>query len=138
MSRTSSAGKVIDRLVAATNRHDLDAIEACFSPGFVNETPVHPARSFTGRQQVRTNWAQILGAVPDMTAEVVRRSKDGGTVWTEWEISGTRRDGQPLLLRGVNVFGVEADQIAWARFYLEPVEESGVDVDAAVRQAVGR
>jgi hypothetical protein len=41
-------------------------------------------------------------------------------------------------MRGVSIFGVGDDQFTSVRFYLEPVEDGGVAVDAAVRQAVGQ
>ena len=129
---------VLHRLLHATNTHDLDAIEACFAPDYRNETPVHPARSFIGREQVRRNWEQILGFVPDIHATLLRSSIQGGVVWSEWEQRGTRRDGTPHAMRGVIIFGVENETIAWARFYLEPVQEGGGDVDHAVRAQVAR
>ena len=36
------------RLLQATNDHDVDGIVACFTDDYVNVTPCHPARSFTG------------------------------------------------------------------------------------------
>ena len=63
---------VIDRLRRAVDAHDLEAIVACFAEGYRNDTPVHPARSFVGRDQVRRNWEQILGNVRDLTATVLR------------------------------------------------------------------
>jgi ketosteroid isomerase-like protein len=128
----------IDRLVSATNQHDLDALAECFSEDYLNETPAHPARGFRGRAQVRRNWEQIFAFVPDINVEVVRSAVDAGTVWTEWEMRGTRRDGKPHLMRGIIVFGVSADSISWARFYLEPVDESGATVDEAIREQVVR
>jgi ketosteroid isomerase-like protein len=128
---------VIERLCRATNNHDLDAIVACFSPDYRNETPAHPARGFTGRQQVRRNWTQILAAVPDLTAEVLRCSVDGDTVWTEWVHRGTRPDGSPHHLCGVMIVGVGDDTIAWTRFYLEPVDQNETMADEAVRAQVG-
>jgi hypothetical protein len=129
---------VLGRLIHATNAHDLDAIVACFASGYRNETPVHPTRGFIGRDQVRRNWEQILGFVPDIHAKVLRSSVQDGVVWSEWEQHGTRRDGTPHVMRGVIIFGVEHDLIAWARFYLEPVQEGGGDVDHAVRAQVAR
>jgi hypothetical protein len=92
----------------------------------------------TGREHVRRNWEQILGFVPDIHAEVIRSSVQDAVVWSEWEQRGTRRDGTPHCMRGVILFGVEADAIAWARFYLEPVQEHGGRVDEAVRAQVAR
>jgi limonene-1,2-epoxide hydrolase len=128
---------LIGRLVRATNDHDLDGIVACFSDDFVNETPNHPQRSFRGDEQVRTNWRQILAGVPDLRAQVLRISIDGNVVWTEWEMSGRRRDGDPFLLRGVMIFAVAGDSIASARFYLEPVENADDGATATVARLTG-
>ena len=125
---------VVDRLCAAVNRHNLDDLTACFAADYRNETPAHPARGFQGRAQVRRNWEQIFAAVPDLTVEVLL-SVDGDTVWSEWEMRGTRRDGAQHLMRGVVIFGVDGDEATWARFYLEPVQEGGGDVDEAIRRA---
>ena len=137
-SHTSSGLALVERLKEAVNRHDLDSLAGCFAHDFLNETPVHPARSFHGREQVRRNWAQIFAGVPDIEADILRSSVDGDSAWTEWEMRGTRRDGARHLMRGVSIFGVGDDQFTSVRFYLEPVEEGGAAVDAAVRQAVGR
>ena len=69
-------GALLDRLAAAVNSHDLDALEDCFAPGYRNQTPAHPAQGFTGRGQVRRNWEQIFTFVPDITARVLRRRGD--------------------------------------------------------------
>jgi ketosteroid isomerase-like protein len=127
---------LVRRLGRATNDHDLDAIVACFAPGYRNETPAHPDRGFVGRDQVRHNWEQILRFVPDLTAEVLRTSVTGDTVWSEWEQRGTRPDGSAHLMRGVIVFGVADGLAVWARFYLEPVQEGGGDIADAVRRQV--
>ena len=123
----------VERLCAATNAHDLDALVGCFATDYRNETPAHPDRGFTGRDQVRRNWEQIFAAVPDLTAQVVRSAVDGDTAWTEWEHRGTRHDGSQHLMRGVVIFGVRGAVAEWARFYLEPVQPDGDNADAAVR-----
>ena len=133
----SSPSAVIDALCAATNAHDLEAVTACFSPDYRNETPVHPPRGFVGRDQVRHNWQQIFRAVPDVRATLLRSCADGDTVWSEWEHTGTRPDGSPHCMRGVIIFGVQSGLITWARFYLEPVDPGMADVDTAVRLQVG-
>jgi hypothetical protein len=139
MTTTTATGShtVLNRLHQAINDHDLDAIVACFSLDYRNDTPAHPARSFVGRDQVRRNWLQILAAVPDLTAVLVGSHADDGAVWAEWDWSGTRADVTPLRMRGVTILGIEGDAIDWARFYMEPVDKDGVGVDAAVRAQVG-
>ena len=56
--------------------------------------------------------------------------------WSEWEHRGTRRDGSAHMMRGVIIFGVVDDVIAWARFYLEPVQEGGGGIDVTVNRQV--
>ena len=135
---TSSGVALADRLRDAVNRHDLDAMALCFATDFVNETPVHPARSFRGRDQVRRNWVQIFAAVPDLKSEMVDFAIHDDTVWTEWEMRGTRLDGAAHLMRGVSIFEIVNGAFASVRFYLEPVEEAGPGIDAAIHSALTR
>jgi ketosteroid isomerase-like protein len=128
-------GALVERLCQATNAHDLDALASCFAVDYRNDTPVHPARGFQGRAQVRKNWEQIFAAVPDIAAQV-HWVADQETAWSEWEMRGTRRDGSAHVMRGVVIFGVKDGEASWARFYLEPVQEGGGGVDDAVRGAV--
>ncbi|HEY5474012.1 MAG TPA: nuclear transport factor 2 family protein, partial [Candidatus Limnocylindrales bacterium] len=109
---------VVERLARATSAHDLEGIVGCFAEGYVNETPTHPQRSFTGRDQVRRNWAQILTGVPDITARVLATAVDGDTVWSEWQMSGTRLDGALHEMGGVIIFDVAGELVRAARFYL--------------------
>jgi ketosteroid isomerase-like protein len=136
-STVEGLAPVLDRLLAGLNGHDLEAMVSCFADDYVNETPVHPPRGFRGKAQVRANWTQILGSVPDIEAQVVRASLDGDTLWTEWDMAGNRADGAPFAMRGVVIFGVGADTIESARFYLEPVEDTSGDVDVHTRRVTG-
>ena len=123
-----------DRVSEAANSHDLDAVVECFTEDYLNESPVHPARGFRGRDQVRRNWSQIFATVPDITTTVLRSHQDGNVVWSEWEMRGTRLDDAEYLMRGVMLFTVEGDRASAVRFYLEPVDQAEVNVDQAVHQ----
>ena len=127
---------MVERLAQATNARDVDAIVDCFAPDYRNETPLHPSRGFVGRDQVRRNWEQILAHVPNLRATVVRRVVSGDTVWSEWEMRGTRRDGAAHLMRGVIIFEVRDRRAASARFYLEPAEDTGENASEAVSHIV--
>jgi ketosteroid isomerase-like protein len=133
---TTAPAAILRRLQDATNAHDIEAIVACFAPDYRNETPVHPARGFIGREQVRRNWTQILTAVPDLSADVVASAVSEDVVWSEWEHRGTRPDGTTHLMRGVIIFTVGDGVITSARFFLEPVDEGDTGVDAAVLRQV--
>ena len=125
-----------ERIAAAINQHDLEALGACFDENVESEQPVHPARSFSGRDQVRKNWDKILRGVPDLRADLLHEARDGDTVWAEWDWSGTRTDGSPHHLRGVTVVGIRGERAAWVRFYMEPVEQGGPAIDGAIRESL--
>jgi ketosteroid isomerase-like protein len=129
----ATSARMLERLVEATNAHDVDAVVRCFALDYVNETPVHPARGFVGADQVRRNWEQIFGFVPDLRATVSRQVVAADEVWSEWQMSGTRPDGSQHLMRGVIIFTVRDGRASRASFYLEPVDLENGDVDAAVR-----
>jgi hypothetical protein len=122
----------LTRLLEATNAHDVDRIVDCFTADYDNRTPCHPARAFTGTEQVRRNWEVILAGVPDLVADVVAESSTGDQVWSEWEMRGTRRDRSPHVMRGVIVFAVEGDRARSCRFYLEPVDDAQLTADGFV------
>ncbi|MBA3251397.1 MAG: nuclear transport factor 2 family protein [Geodermatophilaceae bacterium] len=131
------AASTAQRIQEAIAAHDLDALVRQFSPNYRNETPIHPARSFTGAEQVRANWAEIFRAVPDLRADLVRHAVDGTTEWAEWAWQGTRVDGQPLQMAGVTILGLSGGRVDWARFYVEPVDHGSQEVAAALAQTVG-
>ena len=133
--QTSGSMDVVTRLLAATNSHDLARLVACFAADYVNDTPAHPGRGFTGREQVRANWHQLFASIPDLRATIVSVSVDGDVVWSEWRMNGTRPDGAPHELVGVIVFTIRGNEIAHARFFLEPVEHESGTVDDNIRRA---
>jgi ketosteroid isomerase-like protein len=129
-----AARDVIERLLEAQNRHDLGAFLGCFDPDYRSEQPVHPARAFGGREQVRENWSKIFAGVPDFRSELLASAGDGDAAWVEWRWTGTRADGTRLDMRGVTIFGTRGDRIMWGRLYMEPVEEASAGIDETVRR----
>jgi hypothetical protein len=116
------------------NERDLDRLGSCFAEDYRNETPAHPLRGFTGRQQVLTNWGAMFAGIADLSAELVDAARHGEDVWAELLMTGRRPDGSPHELAGVCIFRIWHGEIASARFYLEPVERASGDVDDAVRR----
>ena len=128
---------VIERLAAAQNAHDIDAMVACFAEDYESEQPVHPDRAFRGSAQVRANWSEIFAGVPDLRAELLGSTVDGDTVWTAWRYTGTQSDGSRFEIAGVIIAGLRDDRIARARLYVEPIEQAGAGIEAAVREWSG-
>jgi ketosteroid isomerase-like protein len=128
---------LLDRLTAAQNAHDLEAMLACFHEDYRSEQPLFPARTFQGLAQVRANWSALFEAIPDFHAEILRSAIDRDTVFVEIQWTGTKADGTPLEERGVLIIGIRDDRIAWARLYVDEVERDSPEIDAVVRRMAG-
>ena len=126
--------EMMNRLLSAMNAHDLDAFVACFAPDYESQQPAHPGRAFRGSDQVRKNWAGVFDGVPDFTAElVVSAVIDENVEVGEWRWRGTHTDGARFGMEGVIVTGIQHNQIAWGRLYMEPIEQGGADIDQMVQ-----
>lgn len=119
----SDVRDVIERMVEAENSHDADQVAELVAEDYRSETPAHPERNFTGREQVRRNWQAVFENTPNLAAELLRCAVQDETAWTEWHLTGTQTDGTELDMRGVAIFGVEDELIQWGRIYLEPVQK---------------
>jgi ketosteroid isomerase-like protein len=127
-----------ERLLEVLNSHDAERMAAMFADDYASSQPVHPNRTFNGRAQVLKNWTAIFVAVPDLVADLVSFSITGNTEWSEWYWRGRNVDGSPYAARGVIILVVREDLIAEGRLYMESVETSGGDIDAAVRELYKR
>jgi hypothetical protein len=67
----------------------------------------------------------VFESFPDIEVEVLRQSTEGDAVWSEWHWSAT-----DLQMAAVPVMWIREDRIAWARLYMEPVEQAGQDIEA--------
>lgn len=130
------AEALLFKLKDALNAHDIEAFVACFDDNYYSEQPVHPDRTFQGREQVRRNWASNFDEMPDFSAQLIRHAINKDSIWTEWEWQGTRRDNSKLFMRGVMIIGVHEDKITWGRLYVEPVEMNGKGIEAAVAEVM--
>lgn len=129
--------QVIDHLLRALNAHDLDSAAALIDAEYRSSQPAHPGRTFTGREQMRANWAAMFAGIPDFHAELLRSVDDGQITWSEWHWSGTRTDGQSFEVRGVTLFEIAGDVIVAGRLYLEDVERELISIDDAVQTLSG-
>ena len=64
---------VTEHLLEALNGHDLEVQLGLFSEDYRSEQPAHPARTFSGREQVRENWSKLYESISDFRAELLLR-----------------------------------------------------------------
>ena len=124
------------KLNDAFNTHNMQALMECFEQNYLSEQPVHPDRTFQGREQVRRNWASNFDEMPDFSAQLIRHVTNHDSIWTEWEWQGTRRDNSKLFMRGVMIIRVQEGKLTWSRLYVEPVEMNGKGIEAAVAEVM--
>jgi ketosteroid isomerase-like protein len=127
---------VLERQRDALNAHDAGALADCFHHDLHSEDFVHPSQTFRGREQVRRNWELMFRNVPDLQAELRTTAVEDDTVWGEWRIWGTRRDGEMLDLRGVVISQVRDGRIASSRRYLAPLDPGQETVDDYFRRLI--
>lgn len=116
--------EVMQRQERALNAHDLDALADCFHEDLHSEDIGHASHTVEGREQLRRNWELMLAEVPDLRAELRGTAVQDDTVWGEWRVYGTRRDGSILDLRGVSISKVQDGSIISSRRYLAPLDVS--------------
>jgi hypothetical protein len=102
----------------------------------VNSRPIL-SEIFRGQARSARIGPPSLPAVPDIRWEILGASETTDTAWVELRLTGTRADGSTLHEVGVGIFGVSGERIAWARLYIEEVEEAGADIEATVKRMAG-
>ncbi|GAA4580820.1 hypothetical protein GCM10023194_10240 [Planotetraspora phitsanulokensis] len=123
----SVAREVTDRLLAALNDHDLDAVVKCFDPEAVY---FNVGGTAEGHDQIRAYYGYLLTAYPDMHYKVQNKVTEEDTTVTEWRLTATHRgpllapDGETIepthrriLLQGCSVSTVEDGMIVSYRVY---------------------
>ena len=127
-------GAILERITEAQNARDAALFASYFAEDYRSDQPAHPSRGFSGRDQVLENWTSVFAGVPDFRAELLASCDEGDVEWGEFDWRGHHTDGTPFAMRGVIILTIRDDQIAAGRLYMEPVEQSGDDIDDAVAE----
>lgn len=121
MAETMGVPAVVQRLFAAINAHDVDALVTCLALDYVGEQPLHPERKPYGREEARRYWRTAFQGTPGLQLTIIRSAIEGETVWLEFSGTGQRaRDGVLIEIDGVLIVGLAGERIRWGRLYLEP------------------
>jgi quercetin dioxygenase-like cupin family protein len=106
---------VMERLMAALNNRDLDALMACMSADCTFRSAAGPEAEGTvhrGQAAVRAAYAAIFEAFPEAAWTEAAHVVAGETGLSTWRFIGTARDGAAVDVRGCDVFAFEGDLIA--------------------------
>jgi ketosteroid isomerase-like protein len=123
MSEHLTPKETFESMIEAANRHDLEAMVACFAPDYRGELPFTPERNFTGLAGVRKNWGFFFSTMPDFQIEILSEAVEGDTVWAELFFHGTQTDGTKHMMQGVNIMGIQSGKIAWGKLYQNTVQK---------------
>jgi hypothetical protein len=104
----------LERILAGFNAHDLDAILDEFTDDAIFDAPrgAGPGgRRFTGRSAIRNAFAQRFAGIPDIRYEDARDVVAGDRGFSEWTIRGTTADGQPIEVRGCDLWEFDGSRV---------------------------
>ena len=91
----------------AFNAHDTDAVMSFFAEDCVFDTPRGPApggRHLVGKQQAREGIQARFDGIPDIHYSDDGHWSCGDRAVSEWTIRGTQLTGEPIEVRGCDLF----------------------------------
>jgi steroid delta-isomerase-like uncharacterized protein len=97
----------LEGFLDAFNDHDVDAIMSFFSDDCVLDMPRGPGpggRRLVGKEQVREGIQSRLDGIPDVHYGDERHFACGDRGASEWTIRGTQATGEPIEVRGCDLF----------------------------------
>jgi ketosteroid isomerase-like protein len=115
MSSAEATTPPLQAFLDAFNAHDLDAIMSFFTEDCVLDTPRGPGpggRRFVGKEQVRTGIQARFDGIPDIEYGDDRHFACGDRGVSEWTIRGTQATGEPIEVRGCDLFEFSGGKIS--------------------------
>jgi steroid delta-isomerase-like uncharacterized protein len=115
----------LQALLDAFNAHDVDAVLEFFTEDCVFEMPAGPApggRRLVGKEQVRAGIQSRFDGIPDIHYGDDRHFTCGDRGVSEWTIRGTRASGEPIEVRGCDLFEFEGGKISRKDSYWKILE----------------
>lgn len=117
---------ILNQLLDAFNRHDLDAIMSYFADDCVMEMPRGPdpwGSRYTGKMQVREGLAGRFAGIPDVHYGEARNWACGDEFGvTEWILTGTTTAGKGLRVRGCDHYTFHDGKVVFKDSYWKIVE----------------
>jgi hypothetical protein len=74
------------------------------STRLADRRPAPGGRRFVGKREVREGFQARIDGIPDVVWDGARHFADGDRGASEWTIRGTQSDGEPIEVRGCDLF----------------------------------
>ncbi len=106
--------QVLHNVCAAFDRHDLDTIMENFVDECVFEWPRGPdpyGNRVVGREAVRQAFVDRFAGIPDVHYTMDTHFVSGDRGVSEWLLSGTASSGDPIEVRGCDIWTFEGNLI---------------------------
>jgi taurine dehydrogenase small subunit len=120
--------EMLRAIAAAFDNHDLDQIVSFFADDTVFESPrgSEPwGTRFEGIDAVREAFAGRFNGIPDVRYQQDEHFVDGDRGASEWTLSGTTTAGQPVEVRGCDLWTFRDGQIVLKDSYWKIREAGG-------------
>ena len=116
---------MLEEILDAFNRHDLDAIMGFFTDDCSFDMPrgTDPwGRRLMGKAQVREGLASRFAGIPDVRYDEDRHFVAGNRGVSEWRLSGTTVSGRPIDVYGCDLWEFRDDKVVRKDSYWKIVE----------------
>jgi ketosteroid isomerase-like protein len=116
---------VLREVLDAFNRHDLDGIMSFFADDCVFDAPRGPdpwGRRFEGRAEVREGLGARFKGIPDVHYGDDSHFICGNRGVSEWTLTGTTVDGEPIEVRGCDLWTFRGNEIVLKNSFWKIVE----------------
>lgn len=117
--------ETLRQLVAAFNRHDLDAVMSFFADDCVLEMPRGPepwGQRYAGKAEVRKGLATRFEGLPDVHYSDDEHWVFGDHAVSQWLLSGTTKSGKKIRVRGCDLLTFRDGKIIRKDSYWKIVE----------------
>lgn len=104
--------ETLEKILDGFNAHDLDAIMRHFADDCVFESPRGPdawGRRFVGKDEVRRGLAARFEGIPDVRYDDGVHVVAGDRGVSEWTLRGTTLAGEPIEVRGCDLWTFAPD-----------------------------
>ena len=117
--------ELLEGLAAAFNSHDIDRVMSFFARDCSLDMPrgsePHGSR-YTGLSDVRRGLETRFETTPDVHYGEVEHFVDGNTGISKWLLTGTKRDGQRVKVRGCDFYTFSEGKVVRKDSYWKIIE----------------